>query len=128
MKLCQVSNHQLIISRCLVVQLMHKSQKINKGSWIPKQRSASFKDMEQMSRDIVSKVHRKVKFFYSHDVVFDENNCSGLQKEQDKVDKMVEIDLSNKFPQNTEEEVVNEDQERNESTELKDEVVLRRSN
>ena len=38
----QVSNHQLIISRCLVLQLMHTSQNKSEGSWIRKQRSASF--------------------------------------------------------------------------------------
>ena len=70
------------------------------------------------------------KVFYSRDVVFDEDNCSGLEKEQseeDKVDKLIEIDLSEQTPEDTE-EVANEDQERNESTEVEDEVVPRRSN
>ena len=65
------------------------------------------------------------RVFYSRDVVFDENNCSGLEKEQlveDKVDKLVEINLPDN--DNTEEMVI-DNQEREESSE--NETVLRRS-
>ena len=66
------------------------------------------------------------RVFYSRDVVFDENNCSGLEKEQlveDRVDKLiVEINLPDN--DNTEEMVI-DNQEREESSE--NETVLRRS-
>ena len=65
------------------------------------------------------------------DVIFDENNY-GLEKEQfekgEKADKLIEIDLPDDELQISEstDEVITEDQERDESVE--DEVVLRRSN
>ena len=66
------------------------------------------------------------RVFYIRDVVFGENNCSGLEKEQsieDKVDKLVEINLPDN--DNTEEMVI-DNQEREESSE--NETVLQRSN
>ena len=71
------------------------------------------------------------RVLYSRDVIFDENNY-GLEKEQfekgEKADKLIEIDLPDDELQISEgtDEVITEDQERDESVE--DEVVLQRSN